>query len=58
MSILSDIKFLSRKYLNRGFDFNTWKIYMLMKISSIESDDKAQEVARHFATRDEDEDNV
>jgi len=58
MSILTDIQFLSRRYLNKAFDFQTWKIYMIMKINAIEDDEKAEEVARHFATRPEDDSNV
>jgi hypothetical protein len=58
MSILTDIQFLSRRYLNKAFDFQAWKIYMIMKINSIEDEEKAQEVARHFAVKEEDDSNV
>lgn len=55
MSVLDDIKDLARKYMNKRIDLDHWKAFTILKISRIEDDEKAEDLARLFATRDEGE---
>lgn len=58
MSILDDIKYLARRYMNKQIDLDQWRMYTIEKIFHIETDEKAEDVARHFAMREEDDSNI
>lgn len=58
MSMLTDIQFLSKRYLLKQIDLQHWKAYLVLIISRIEDDEKGSSLAKLLTNREEDDSNV